>query len=666
MGDVYRAEDQRLRRTVDNDLDMLLMEPIIAPTKDRSRSSSLPRHSHAARWLAIILGVCALAGGCRTRDTTPAPGPAQQNSTDPRWILQHNPRADVALVFVHGIFGDTVATWSNANGTSFFSLLEADSRVGPKVDALAFGYTSNMLAEGSLDIQEAANKLHARLQFHGVFDYPAIVFVTHSMGGLVVLRELLTHRELLAQVPGIVFYATPQEGSQITTIARHVANNPAIEQMLPADRNGYLRAMNDEWRSLPTRPVVRCAYEKRPTAGLLVVPWESATRFCDGAPVAIDADHLSIVKPDRPEHDAMVVLVNALNDFVLGRTLAARLETPDFVPEGDHVVFTMTDALGRSSARLVNAGARTLRYTLSAASDPHLFVWPDDTPKELAGNRTERVQFALGLGATVSDYRITLASDVSPPLAIVVRVPNLATVRAQQVQLADQVSRDLGAFLSDPQRASRFTASAADDAAVPDAVVGAVRDTIAKRSPDLSESAAWVLAADLMDAGNWHGLAMRALRKAESISPASARSPAAQRLAGLIAAHSGEMQVFRSAPTPIADPKTVERTQPFADPLAAASSGSLSMVMQRVPALKAQGLSLQGDLQRGRGEMEAARKTYSEAAAIRMSPSISSRLRAVTPDSGPGAAGPAAVVPPVTKKRVTPAAVATPTKKRPG
>ena len=115
----------------------------------------MPEHSYAARSLAIMLTVCALAGGCRSPDPAPAPAtsPAPQNSTDPRWVLQHNPRADVALVFVHGIFGDTVATWSNANGTSFFSLLGADSRVGSKVDALAFGYTSNMLAEGSLDIQ---------------------------------------------------------------------------------------------------------------------------------------------------------------------------------------------------------------------------------------------------------------------------------------------------------------------------------------------------------------------------------------------------------------------------------------------------------------------------------------------------------------------------------
>ncbi len=606
--------------------------------------------------LAIFLGVAGIAGCGGASD--PAQNTTQVNATDPRWVLQHTPRADVALVFVHGIFGDTVATWTHANKTSFFSLIEANAQVGPKVDALAFGYTSNMLAEGSLDIQEAANKLHARLQFHGVFDYPAIVFVTHSMGGLVVLRELLTHREVLDQVPGVIFYATPQEGSQITAIAQHIANNPAIEQMLPADRNGYLRVLNDEWRSLPKRPIVRCAYEKRPTTGVMIVPWESATRFCDGAPVAIDADHLSIVKPDRPEHDAMVVLVNALNEFALGRTIAATLETPDFRPEGDHVVFTMTDALGRSPARLVNTGARPLRYTLGQVSDPNLFVWPDDTPKALPGNTTERVLFALGLGATASDYRVKLTSDASPPLDILVRVPNLATLRTQQLELARDVSRDVAALLSDPRRAADFAAAAPTDGAVPESVISAVRDTVAKKSPELPESATWVLTADLMDAGNWHGLATRALRKAEALSPAAARAPAVQHLAGLVAARSGETRVFTSAPTPAADPNAAERAQPFADASVAPSADALATLMQRVPALKAQGLSLQGDLQRGRGQVDAAHKTYSEIAKVRMTPSIATRLKTVTPGTKTG------TVPPVSKK-LSPAAAAAATKKNP-
>ena len=194
---------------------------------------------------------------------------------------------------------------------------------------------------------------------------------------------------------------------------------------------------------------------------------------------------------------------------------------------------------------------------------------------------------------------------------------------------------------------------------MPESVISAVRDTVAKRSPELPESATWVLTADLMDAGNWHGLATRALRKAESISPAAARAPAVQHLAGLVAARSGEARVFTSAPTPAADPNALERTQPFADSSVASSSDALAALMQKVPALKGQGLSLQGDLQRGRGQTDAAHKTYSQIAAIRMTPSIASRIQTVTPGAKVGT-GPAR-----TKKPLSPAAAAAVTKKNP-
>jgi hypothetical protein len=149
-----------------------------------------------------------------------------------------------------------------------------------------------------------------------------------------------------------------------------------------------------------------------------------------------------------------------------------------------------------------------------------------------------------------------------------------------------------------------------------------------------------------MDAGNWHGLAVRALRKAEAISPAAARSPGAQRLAAIVAARSGDARVFTTVPNPDVDPPppgpgpkpppppppplSVERDQPFVDPRVAETAAVLAAAMLNVPALRGQGLSLQGDLQRSRGQIDAARKTYNEVAAIRMTPSISSRLLAVT------------------------------------
>jgi pimeloyl-ACP methyl ester carboxylesterase len=608
---------------------------------------------------AFLVVLCATASACERTRSEPTTIPAA-NTTDPRWVHRNDPRADVAVVFVHGIFGDTVGTWTHEGGTSIFDLLRGLPAVGPKVDLFAFGYTSNMFAAGSLSIQEAANSLHGRLQLEQVLDYPAVVFVAHSMGGLVVLRELLTHREdLLPRVRGLVFYATPQEGSQITRIAGHVANNPAIAEMLPGDQNLSLQQLDNEWKALPARPPVRCAYEKRPTRGVMVVQVMSATRFCDGTPVAIDADHLQIVKPDRPGHDAMMVLVNALNEFALGSAVRAVLDTPDFVPEQDHAVFTMTDPFGRSVARLNNTGGSALRYTIGPPSDGRLFVWPDDTPRTLPAGGRELLRFGLGFGATATEYRVTLTSDVSGSQVVVVRVPDLAALMAQQVRLAADVSRDLGALLSSPATSATFAAAAADDAAVPEAVTRAIRDSVARRTGELPESATWVVAADLMDAANWPGLAIRALRHAEQASPATALAPAVQQLAGTVAARSGQTRIFASAPTAVPTGPVPERLQPFADAGAAGPAADVARLMQNVPALKSQGLSLQGDLQRARGDVTGARRTFTEAAAIRPSPSISSRLSIVTVPATPGPSGAAS------RARIPPGAVVVAPKKQP-
>ena len=93
---------------------------------------------------------------------------------------------------------------------------------------------------------------------------------------------------------------------------------------------------------------MRCAYEKTPVGPAMIVPWSSATRFCEGAPPAIEASHITIVKPDRPGADAILVLVSALNDYVLNKSLEAKLETPDFTQEGDAAVFVLHDVAGQA------------------------------------------------------------------------------------------------------------------------------------------------------------------------------------------------------------------------------------------------------------------------------------------------------------------------------
>ena len=553
------------------------------------------------------------------------------NTTDSRWVIEQNPASRVAVVFVHGIFGDTLETWTSASHKRFFDLLESVPDIGKKTDMLAFGFPSSMFASGSFDIREAANRLDLRLHADRVLDHQKIVFVAHSMGGLVVLRELLTHREVIDRVPVLVFLATPQEGSDITRIADHISNNPALSQMRPADANDLLKTLSDEWNSIPQndRPHVRCAYEKLATHGVMIVPWSSATRFCEGSPPSIEADHISIVKPERAGDDVIGVVANALREFVLNKSLEAKLETPDFRREGDHFVVELRTIAPPQVARLVNAGGASLRYTLADVSDPLLYLWPSDTPKDLPANGRENLQIALGLGAAATEYRFVLKTNVEPDMPVIVRVSNLAGLKSQQGQLAKDVTGTIQSLLNDPSPASRLKQAAATNTQ-PDVLVASVRETIARNSPQLPEEGQWLLAADLLNATNWPSLAARALRQAERTSPSVAKVPSAQKLAASAAFLSGDQRVFAAVATPplaAADAEAAaDKANALVSQVGVERATQLASGLEQFPALKGFGYSLHADAQRASGDLAGAEQSLRLASAIRATPSVTKRL----------------------------------------
>jgi len=577
-----------------------------------------------------LLFLCALLGACPQKPET---GPVKiANTNDPQWVVQQNPPAKVALVFIHGIYGDTLDTWKNASGRTFFDYLKSNPDVGPKVDMFAFGYTTNMIKDGSFDIREAANKLQATLQYKKVLDYPAIVFVAHSMGGLVVLRNLLGNRDLIKKTKLVVLYATPQEGAQISAIANVVAKNPALVQMFPADANGFLQELNDDWKRLAKRPPVKCGYEKLPTYGVVIVPWSSATRFCDGAPSAIaNADHITIVKPDRAEHDSVVLLVNALNEHVLGASVVARLETPDFQENGNDYVYDMLDPSGRNAARLVNSGGTALNYTLAQISDNQFHLWPDDTPRQIEPHQTERLHMALGYGALAREYRFVLKTDVTPDRTVIVRVPGVDNVRAKQAALMQSVSREINAYLADDNNAKELAALAPGSPLASEKIVSVAGNAVAKEVPDLPEAAKWVMSAEVLAASNWPDLATIALRRAEKLSPKITTMPATRHLASVIAKQSGKPRVFANAETPTngaAAPRTNVLTN-WITPGQSNDWFALASRLQGIPALKSNGLALEGDVWAAKGDQQAALQAYRGSAALHSTPSVAARIESL-------------------------------------
>src|SRR4029077_15344359 len=96
-------------------------------------------------------------------------------------------------------------------------------------------------------------------------DHKRVIFLSHSMGGLVVRQYLLTKHDL-SRVAMLYFYATPTSGSDLTRIAPVISTNPQLRAMLPLEGNDFLQSIQDSWINWQQAQTIPsfCAYETIP------------------------------------------------------------------------------------------------------------------------------------------------------------------------------------------------------------------------------------------------------------------------------------------------------------------------------------------------------------------------------------------------------------------
>jgi hypothetical protein len=170
-------------------------------------------------------------------------------------------------------------------------------------------------------IDELAGRMNDFLTRDEVLSaHEQIVFICHSMGGLVTRAFLLKARPSPQKVPMIYFYVTSTTGANITEIAKYVSRNPQLRDMLPLREDGRVGELQNQWlatsddRSLqyPLTIASFCAYEKLDTFGLVrIVERQSATNLCNRETRGIVADHMDIVKPRDTSRDAYVFFMAA-------------------------------------------------------------------------------------------------------------------------------------------------------------------------------------------------------------------------------------------------------------------------------------------------------------------------------------------------------------------
>lgn len=218
---------------------------------------------------------------------------------------QNNKRV---VIFVNGIFGNAITSWTNSNTNKYWPAMLRDDPTFNDLDIYVFSFDSPKI-EAAQTIDELARRMEVYLDSEKVIQsHKQAVFICHSMGGLVTRAYLLRSRPAPEKVPMIYFFATPTTGANVTSIANIVSRNPQLKDMLPLSNDGYVGNLQNDWLSTSTNPQLDypdkiasyCAYEKLDTYGIRLVERQSATNLCNRPTDGIMANHIDIVKP---EHD---------------------------------------------------------------------------------------------------------------------------------------------------------------------------------------------------------------------------------------------------------------------------------------------------------------------------------------------------------------------------
>ncbi|KAI4107872.1 MAG: hypothetical protein LQ339_002482 [Xanthoria mediterranea] len=251
------------------------------------------------------------------------------------------------IIFVHGLGGSALKTWSWKRDTAQFwpAWLRDDEQLY-KMRVFTFAYNSNFRGSATnLNITDFAKDLLFHLLTFSQGDSEPIgsrpiLFVAHSMGGLVVKRAYIVGKHdpefsgIMAQVHGMLFLATPHRGSRYAKVLNKILSTaptgaPPKAYVASLDaQSEALQDINEQFRKICHDLVLVSFWETAKISfGLTkahIVEKESATLgYPQETSSGLNADHHTICKFQNREDSNYVIVRNTLRLWV------ARLKARD-------------------------------------------------------------------------------------------------------------------------------------------------------------------------------------------------------------------------------------------------------------------------------------------------------------------------------------------------
>lgn len=227
----------------------------------------------------------------------------------------------VAVIFIHGLGGDPCDTWrKDTNSPTLFELLEQEPTLRV-AEFYSYGYRTG-LKLWQYDFKTVAKLLYSDIQVN--LPGKDIVFVAHSMGGLVVQQYIVDRYEEFDEVnlkhmKGVVYLSVPFQGSGLADLFPLWLANRQIQSL--RRRNPQLALLEKNWdkylyrggmETLPEQ--LRHSIPQRALRGArdrVVASRSSTPLFVNEDVVLVDEGHSSICKVD-----ASSTVYKTIRDFL--------------------------------------------------------------------------------------------------------------------------------------------------------------------------------------------------------------------------------------------------------------------------------------------------------------------------------------------------------------
>lgn len=280
------------------------------------------------------------------------------------------PDAALDVVFVHGLGGDNESTWHWGDNRPEHWGQQLSHEI-PELAVWSLGYPAEATkwtsAGPGMELSDRARSIIDYLLAHGIGLRP-LVFVAHSLGGLVVKQVLRLAAEmknptwtpLWTHTRGVAFLATPHAGTRLTKLGDALKLLRLTDIALDLGAHSpHLRDLGDWYRqNVPDQGISTVAYgelRKIRKLGSLVVDQTSADPGVRGCLlVPTDEDHFSISKPTSAAAPVYVGVKRLIEEAVADLTDSMgilKLEAdPERVPTRSEITATLAATAAGSVA----------------------------------------------------------------------------------------------------------------------------------------------------------------------------------------------------------------------------------------------------------------------------------------------------------------------------